>query len=182
MDLHTGLKRTVFASCLALCGAGCATSAVPAPNDASRSHSGSVTGNTRASDSGDRFEGDWYYGSDCDFGHYVTLGLKRAGQRYSGHWSDGTRVRGSQGELQGEVGKGELLVQRCDDGTEVGGAPDCPKFGEAHDVLVRTGNSLVWSRVYDGKRTPYVTLHRAAQKKVDMHAECKGDADDEGGE
>jgi hypothetical protein len=129
----------------------------------------------------DTFAGDWYYGSDCDFGHYVTLGLKRSGNGYIGDWSDGTRVRGSQGDLRGTIRNDELVVQRCDDGSDVGGEPDCPTFEPAHDIFVRDGDSLVWSHAYNGERSPYVTLRRAVQK-VDLRAECEDDVDAEGTE
>lgn len=178
MDLHFGLKRSVLVSCLALCGAGCVMSATPATHDAGVQGLGSVPASkpTTTPTTVDAFEGDWYYGSDCDFGHYVTLGLKRAGDSYTGDWSDGTRVRGSQGNLRGDVRNGELIVQRCGDSSEVGGAPACPKFEASHDVLVRDGESLVWSHLYDGQRTRYITLHQAALK-VDPRAEC-ADAED----
>lgn len=176
MDLHTGLKGTALASCLVLCGAGCAMSAVPAPNDAGSSASGGDPAKAAPAPAPvDEFEGDWYYGSDCDFGHYVSLGLKRSRAGYEGEWSDGTRVRGSQGNLKAVLHNGELIVQRCDDGTDVGGAPDCPAFGPPHDVFARKGESLVWSKRYDGERQPYVTLHRA-DKKVGPMGECMDDS------
>lgn len=152
-------------------------SAVAAPNDAGRSTSSTDTAKAPQLPAAvDAFEGDWYYGADCDFGHYVTLGLKRAGRGYTGDWSDGTRVRGPQCNLQADVRNGELVAQLCDDATDVGGPPDCPNFEEAHDVFVRSGDSLAWSHVYDGKRTPYVALHRTAQA-VDRRADCKDQGD-----
>ena len=176
MDLHARLNRTVLVPCLALCAAGCALAAAPS-SYADRSAFGSHAAETPlAPVAGGAFEGDWYYGSDCDFGHYVNLGLKRVGNGYIGDWSDGTRVRGSQGNLQGKVRNGELVAQLCDDGNDVGGVPDCPKFEEPHDIFVRSGDHLVWSYVYDGKRTQYVTLHRA-ELKVDMRADCIDEAD-----
>lgn len=182
MDLHAGIRKALLASCFALGGAGCAISATPARNDAGARTAGAVAdaSSTRSGDAfatADAFEGDWYYGSDCDFGHYVVLGLKRSGDGYEGQWSDGTRVRGSQGNLKASLRNGELIMQRCDDGTDIGGAPDCPAFGAPHDVFVRSGESLMWLHAYGGDRQRYVTLHRADQK-TEPTAGCR-DPDDE---
>lgn len=179
MDLHIDLKTALLASCIALGGAGCAT---PAPHDAAARAAGVVADTpSTAADSVaatvDAFEGDWYYGSDCDFGHYVTLGLKRSGNGYEGEWSDGTRLRGSQGNLKAALRNGHLIVQRCDDGTDVGGAPVCPAFGMPHDIFVRSGELLMWFYTYGGDRRPYVTLQRADQAPG-LTAECGG-SDDE---
>lgn len=125
------------------------------------------------------FDGEWGFASDCDFGHYITLGLKRSGNTVAGDWSDGTRVRGSQGELRGEIRKGELTLQRCNDGTSAGGEPECPAFQESHDTLVQVGSTLVWYHVYDGERTRYVVLERAPATSP-RNLGCENDQEDQG--
>lgn len=186
MDLHIGLKKVLLATCIALGGAGCAMSETRAPHEADTRNPGVVAdASSTASDSAaatvGALEGDWYYGSDCDFGHYVTLGIKRSGAEIVGDWSDGTRVRGSQGQLKGALRNGELAVQFCDEGGEIGGQPQCPDFDAARDSFVREGDTLVWYRTNNGERTRYVML-RPASQKADLRAECREDADKEGAE
>ena len=49
MDLHSGLKKALFASCLALCAAGCAMSATPGPaNSASHAQKAPTSPTPRA--------------------------------------------------------------------------------------------------------------------------------------
>lgn len=161
-------------------------SAMPTPHDADARTAGVVAVASSAppastSATVSAFEGDWYYGSDCDFGHYVTLGLKRSGTELVGDWSDGTRVRGSQGQLKGALRNGELAVQFCDEGGGLGGHSECPNFEGSRDIFVREGDGLVWYRTNNSERIRYVTL-RPASQKADPRAECREDADEEGAE
>lgn len=64
------------------------------------------------------FSGEWAYAKRCDLGHYLSLHLKQHGDRVTGDWSEGTNVRGSDGQLQGQVRGGRLYVRYCSDDGE----------------------------------------------------------------
>ena len=106
------------------------------------------------------FEGDWSYANDCEFGHYTNLSLKRRGDVVSGDWSDGTRVRGSDGSLRGALKDSRLMLELCTNGNERGGEPYCPAFDGSHDFVERRGDALVWYRHYGDDVTQYLVLER----------------------
>jgi len=125
------------------------------------------------------FEGDWSFASDCDFGHYVTLTLKQSGGSVTGDWSDGTRVRGSQGLIRGDIRNDQLIAKRCGDGSNVSGLPNCPAFEASHDTFVREGNALIWYQTYNSERTRYAELVRPPAKS-DRTQGCEEDNASEG--
>lgn len=178
MDLHTGLNRTVLASCLALYAAGCAMSAVPASNDAGRSTSArNASRAPQGPAAADQFEGDWYYGSDCDFGHYVSLGLKRSGRGYVGEWSDGTKVHGSDGRLRATPHGTKLQLAIC--GQEArSGFPVCPKYEDTTDVLELRGDHLVWRQGTGSYAHDYAVMHRQIGDKAEIERCTDDDASD----
>lgn len=108
------------------------------------------------------FQGSWGYGTDCDFGHYVGLDLVENEGRVTGSWSDGTRVRGSQGQLKGVVRDGRLHVEWCNEGSpEIGGHPQCPQYAADGAWFERRGAALVWFRSHGTEATKYVVLRPA---------------------
>jgi len=154
------LKRGSGFALLALALTGCATSRAGAGAGA-----------------GDPFAGDWYYGSECEFGHYTTLSLEPTEDGYAGDWTDGTRVGGGQGQLRAKRRDGVLEVQFCDEPEERGAWPACPNFVTQEDSFEREGDALVWYVNAGGGHRRYVTLWRAGLP-VDLKAECP----DEGNE
>lgn len=109
------------------------------------------------------FHGAWSYATHCGFGHYVALDLVENEGRVTGSWSDGTNVRGSQGELKGDVRDGRLHVEWCGEGEEAGGHPQCPQYGDDSDFFERRGDSLVWFRSSGTEATEYVVLQPAGR-------------------
>jgi len=119
------------------------------------------------------FDGDWTYSNDCQFGHYVDIGLKQNGASVTGNWSDGTRVEGWNGLLIGTVRNGKLYTKYCS--TEAnGGHAVCPSYdANESDHFVRQGRDLVWYRSVghgtDRSFEKYVVLHpsiKGAQKEA----------------
>lgn len=108
--------------------------------------------------------GDWGYSNQCDFGHFVELNVARDGPTTEGTWSDGTRVRGNEGEFKGQWRDGRLYVKFCANSEERGGPPACPKYGEDAAYMAFEGKSLVWNRAggpeADQKFQRYVVMQR----------------------
>ncbi|MFC5571372.1 hypothetical protein ACFPN1_15010 [Lysobacter yangpyeongensis] len=128
------------------------------PLDASPAETG-ATGRAPNKASLADFEGDWSYANDCEFGHYANLSLKRSGNAVLGDWSDGTRVRGTDGLLRGALKDNRLMLELCTNGNERGAEPYCPAFAGSHDFVERRGDALIWYRHYDDV-TQYLVLER----------------------
>ena len=108
------------------------------------------------------FEGQWSYRDECDRGHFVTLDIQNKNGALTGSWSDGTLVRGSQGQLRGRVENDRLVLERCDDSGEAGGLASCPDYGKSQEYLVAKGDALVWYQAYGSKPVEYVVLGKGA--------------------
>ena len=133
-----------------------------------------ASSNTGASMALDDFVGDWGYASDCNFGHYVGVLLSKRGEAMTGEWSDGTRVRGWSGQLRGTLRNEKLFLQKCYEGE---GEPLCPAYEEAHDILERRGEALVWYTYYNNKASEYLVLERSPSK-APRDLGCEEDRDD----
>lgn len=116
------------------------------------------------------FEGDWSYRSDCDRGHYVTLYIKNEDGHLVGSWSDGTMVRGSQGQLRGRIDQDRLVIERCSDSDETGGPALCPAYQESQDYLVAKGDTLTWYQTFGSEPSEYVVLSKGMKPHRPMEA------------
>lgn len=185
MDLHLRLNVLVVACCLLLVGLGCSTrSADTAARSGADSHALETQsvgdahvarGPPEAFEAPAAFEGDWYYGSDCNFGHYVTLAIKRTKAGFLGDWSDGTRVHGSDGLLRGVLKDGQVRLDMCGQ-SEHSGLPTCPHYEKLPDVLERRGEMLVWWRGGGAYAHEYVVMHRQVGKVATIDV-CEDEAD-----
>ena len=122
------------------------------------------------------FAGRWAYVQSCGWQHSAHLEFKTTADGIRGAWSDGTRVGGESGELQGRLRDGKLFVRFCREAD--GKAPGiCPDFDIETSYVVRNDGQLVWYREYgaDGYR-PYLTLHPAvAGADVPTDDDCPED-------
>lgn len=123
------------------------------------------------------FAGRWAYAQSCGWQHSAHLEFRATADGIRGAWSDGTRVGGESGELQGRLRDGKLFVRFCREAE--GKAPGiCPDFDIEKSYFVRKDRQLVWYREYgaDGYR-PYLTLHSAvAGADVPTDDNCPEDA------
>ncbi len=126
------------------------------------------------------FDGYWTYNNDCHFGHYAEIELAQKGAEVTGDWSDGTRLSGSDGSLQGRIRDNKLFVRYCGS-DEHSGYAVCPRYeAKESDYLVRQGSDLVWYRG-SGQATArtfekYVVLHPSAKgKRGSFDTECPND-------
>lgn len=122
------------------------------------------------------FAGRWAYAQSCGWQHSAHLEFRATADGIRGAWSDGTRVGGENGELQGRLRDGKLFVRFCREAD--GKAPGiCPNFDIETSYVVRNDGQLVWYREYgaDGYR-PYLTLHPAvAGADVPTDDDCPED-------
>ena len=122
------------------------------------------------------FAGRWAYAQSCGWQHSAHLEFRATADGIRGAWSDGTRVGGESGELQGRLRDGKLFVRFCREAE--GKAPGiCPDFDIEKSYFVRKDRQLVWYREYgaDGYR-PYLTLHSAvAGAEVPTDDDCPED-------
>ncbi|MXV11149.1 hypothetical protein DYQ93_08955 [Xanthomonas sp. LMG 8992] len=127
------------------------------------------------------FSGEWAYAKRCDLGHYLSLHLKQHGDRVTGDWSEGTNVRGSDGQLQGQVRGGRLYVRYCSDDGERGYAT-CPAFSGPEDQFQLENGQLVRYEKYGSDYRRTVALYPDIEgKEVPFDQQC-ADQDDEPGE
>lgn len=122
------------------------------------------------------FSGRWAYAQSCGWQHSAHLEFRATAEGIRGAWSDGTRVGGESGELQGRLRDGRLFVRFCREAE--GTAPGiCPDFDIEKSYVARKDGQLVWYREYgaDGYR-PYLTLHPAvAGADVPTDDDCPED-------
>lgn len=124
---------------------------------------------------GSPFDGDWFF-EGCEAGYVVIVELQAQAQAVTGTWSEGTLLRGTQGQLKGAVVNGAVQAGLCDEGGETGGYPACPQFSERSDRFERRGDTLVWSRQLSGAAAADVVLHRSgAQAQPACDASVDGD-------
>ncbi|WP_158883732.1 hypothetical protein [Rhodanobacter sp. L36] len=114
------------------------------------------------------FDGSWEYRSDCQFGHYVQLDLKQKDAVVTGDWSDGTRVEGWDGSLEGRISGSRLYARYCS--TEAnGGHAVCPSYDpDGSDYFARQNRDLIWFRSI-GKGA-----EKSFEKYVVLHPFIKG--------
>jgi hypothetical protein len=126
-----------------------------------------------------RFGGHWTYSNDCQFGHYVDIDLVQNGASVTGSWSDGTRVEGWDGLLNGNIRDGKLHAKYC--GTEANsGHAVCPGYdANESDYFARRGHDLVWYKSVghgaDRSFEKYAVLHPSAKGE---HEAVAGDCPD----
>lgn len=105
------------------------------------------------------FSGSWAYQKKCDQGHSVNLGFKQVGKQVTGDWSEGTTIRGSDGELKGEVRAGKLFVRYCaTDGDSRMAA--CPAYEAREDYFVFRDEAIVRYKKYGSSYKEDVVLYR----------------------
>lgn len=119
-----------------------------------------TTKGTAAQAEQDPFVGDWGFSTRCYKGHYVGIDITRDGDGYSGSWSDGTDIRGSDGLLKGRVSDGRLVLKFCSKYVESGSYAQCPKYEGRVGYFVRRGDQLVWYRQSGEVVDEYVILVR----------------------
>lgn len=122
------------------------------------------------------YSGHWMYQQTCGWQHVATLDLEQTGSSVTGKWSDGTRVRGSQGSLKGKLVDGKLYVRFCGS-DKSSGYTVCPKFGtEVTDHLVRRGNALTWYQGSGNQFDKYIELHPAVDGNASvLDSDCSND-------
>lgn len=125
----------------------------------------------------DAYSGHWMYQQTCGWGHIATLDLEQTGNTVTGKWSDGTRVRGAEGSLEGELRDGTLYVRFCGI-DESSGYSVCPKFdSEVTDHLIRRGSALVWYQGSGKQFDEYLVLHPVLHGKTTVKdSNCSNDA------
>jgi hypothetical protein len=124
------------------------------------------------------FSGEWGYAEKCDSGHYLGLHLQQHGDRVTGDWSEGTNVRGSDGQLQGQVHGAVLYVRYCSDDGEKGYAV-CPAFSGPDDQFRLENGQLVRYQKYGSDYRRDVVLHPdIAGKELPFDKDCM-DSEDE---
>ncbi|SFK98733.1 hypothetical protein SAMN04487938_2832 [Lysobacter sp. cf310] len=125
------------------------------------------------------FSGQWAYRQSCGWQHSAHLELVESGNGVSGRWDDGTRARGDNGQLQGELRDGRLYLRLCSEGEAGGKIPTCPNYGEASAYLAREGAALGWYRKSGDGYRPYLKLHPAGagQAVPDDTSGCEEDAE-----
>lgn len=98
---------------------------------------------SRIDSTAEAFAGHWLYKQTCGYEHSVDLVFEQKGDDVTGQWSEGTRLSGSFGSLQGRVDKDRLYMRYCE-GDERSGYAKCPEYDpESVDYFVRTGKDLV---------------------------------------
>lgn len=129
---------------------------------------------------GAAFAGNWEYKQTCGYEHSATVTLAQNGKDVSGDWTDGTRLNGSDGSLDGRIRDGKLYVRYCG-GDEHAGYAICPSYeAEESAYFTRQGNDLVWYRRV-GKREEntfekYVVLHPVLKgKRLPVDDHCTDD-------
>ncbi|KQZ55637.1 hypothetical protein ASD53_15335 [Lysobacter sp. Root559] len=120
----------------------------------------------------DPFAGDWGFSTRCYKGHYVGITLKREGDRYTGSWSDGTDIRGSNGLLKGRASGGKLVFEVCSNYVESGSYAQCPKYEGRVGYFERRGGQLVWYRQSGDVIDEYAILDREPIAGVDPEEIC----------
>lgn len=120
----------------------------------------------------DPFAGDWGFSTSCYKGHYVGIDIARDGEGYSGSWSDGTDIRGSDGLLKGRVSDGKLVLELCSKYVESGSYAQCPKYEGRVGYFERRGDQLVWYRQSGDVIDEYVILDREPIAGIDPEEIC----------
>lgn len=129
-----------------------------------------------ATQEADPFAGDWSFSTRCYKGHYVGITLQRDGERYTGTWSDGTDIWGSDGAFRGVRKDGKLEVDACTTTEQRGGYARCPAYTDDAGYFVRRGEQLVWYRQYGDVINEYLTLDRQPADqgaRVDAEEVCE---------
>ncbi|OWT68946.1 MULTISPECIES: hypothetical protein [unclassified Achromobacter] len=126
------------------------------------------------------FDGKWSYASECNFGHFASLAVTQGKDgAATGQWSDGTRVRGSAGDLRGHLEGKKLFVRFCTDDAE-NGSTQCPAYEKEDSAyLVREGKKLAWYRkVGAGSNSQfekYLELQHGDRKSISKDKACPKD-------
>ncbi|MBT2749283.1 MULTISPECIES: hypothetical protein [unclassified Lysobacter] len=143
--MATGRNRAIFFVPLAVVLSACATAGTP------------------------NFAGQWGYRQTCGWNHSANLELSSTGKSYTGSWDDGTRVRGDNGQLRGEVQGDRLMLRFC---TQTSDQP-CSDFDQIDGYAVRKGAALHWYRKSGDGYSPYLVLQQAkAGKQVPADNQC----------
>lgn len=114
----------------------------------------------------DPFAGDWGFSTRCYKGHYVGITLTRDGDGYTGTWSDGTDIWGSDGNFRGKRRNDKLEVDVCTTSEQRGGHARCPAYTANAAYFVRSGERLVWYRREGHVVDEYLTLNRQPAHQV----------------
>ncbi|SFK26953.1 hypothetical protein SAMN04487938_0097 [Lysobacter sp. cf310] len=114
----------------------------------------------------DPFAGDWGFSTRCYKGHYVGITLTRDGAGYTGTWSDGTDIWGSDGNFRGRLRDDKLEVDVCTTTEQRGGYARCPAYTADAAYFVRSGERLLWYRREGEVSDEYLSLNRQAAHQV----------------
>ena len=109
------------------------------------------------------FSGTWNYEKKCGFGHFVTISLKQSGDSISGTWSEGTIVKGSDGQFAGKLRGNRLYVRYCGH-DEASGYSLCPEFDAESDYFIHVGDSLIRFRMFGTAYREDISLHRQTSR------------------
>jgi hypothetical protein len=105
------------------------------------------------------FSGSWAFLKKCDSGHSVNLTIQQVGKQVTGDWSEGTNIRGGDGELKGDVRGAKLFVRYCATDGE-GAMAACPSYEANEDYFVFRGEAIVRYQKYGSTYKEDVVLHR----------------------
>ena len=109
------------------------------------------------------FSGTWNYEEKCGFGHFVTISFKQSGDPISGTWSEGTIVKGSDGQFAGKLRGNRLYVRYCGH-DEASGYSLCPEFDAESDYFIHVGDSLIRFRMFGTAYREDISLHRQTSR------------------
>ena len=119
------------------------------------------------------FSGAWSCRNTDGFELFVSIELKSTAHSVSGTWSNGTRIRLHEGELQGNVRGIRLYFSECNNGAhgqDYGSI--CPKYGPPDSYLEYRQRKMYWySKAGNKYKLFYVLAHGAI--KIQEHASQK---------
>lgn len=119
-----------------------------------------TTTGTAAPEAAEPFAGHWGFSTRCYKGHYVGVTFQRDGDRYTGSWTDGTDLSGSDGKFKGEMRDGKLEYDACSQVEQGGGYAVCPNYTREVGYFIREGERLVWYQRFDKVTDRYLVLSR----------------------
>lgn len=115
------------------------------------------------------FQGQWSYRQTCGWNHSVNMQLSGEGKSYTGNWDDGTRVRGDNGQVRGDVRGNRLMLRFCTQTSDQA----CSDFGQISGFAIRKGTALHWYRKSGDSYSPYLVLQQAkAGQTVPADNQC----------
>jgi hypothetical protein len=123
------------------------------------------------------YSGAWSCRNTEGFELFANLELQDTPQGVVGTWSDGTRIRLFEGELQGNIQDDKLYFSQCNNGAHgEGHGPTCPSFGPPENYLtVRHGKLHWYAKADNGYKLFYVLSRGRAGVGHSAPRNCSND-------